>query len=519
MQSWLCFEVDGREVRAEHLSTRRTLADFLDLESRSLSVNEPWQGGRLIGMLDGDAEGLPIYRTVDASLLLLVQAEGRAFVTPAGLMSAKAKHPVVQLLAGYPLLDCDGDGISNILMCLFEAYHREPGDFANPRRIAGQFDACLGRTTDYPRLRKAASELLAAGRDAVADGSEWSMPLDKAMPVLPELQYLDSDKRRFYRPQTLVDALKLRRLYENAIWVAGGTDLGEKAWRDAADWDVMISLDGIAELRAIFASGDDELEIGAAAPLTVIADQLGDEFPVFRKILRRFGSRAVRNRATLGGHLASASPCGDLWPVLMAMNAKVRIVTTESERDVPVGSFAVGPGETTLRPGEVIRSIVVPRATQAALSRKGVEWRFCEAYKSAQRRNLSRAMVVGAFCIDLDAGGIVQDAVLAYSGIADRPVRAREVEKSLIGKSWDERTVIGVLQDLDKEITVTRDDGLASLGYRRQLVITLFQKFFYQYANPATAGRELGAVSDFLKAEAFQLPESGTAVRAGAEAS
>ncbi len=504
MQSWLSFEVDGREVRAEHLSTRRTLADFLEMETRSLSVNEPWQGGRLVGMLDCDVEGLPVYRTVDASLLLLVQAEGRAFVTPAGLLSAKGAHPVVKVLAKYPLLDCDGDGIANILMCLFEAYHRDARDFANPRRIGGQFDACLGRTTDYPRLRKAAMELLAAGRVVDSSESEWSERLAGAMPVLPELQYLDSEKRRFYRPQTLVDALKLRKQYENAIWVAGGTDLGEKAWRDSADWDVMISLDGIAELRAIFASGDDEIEIGAAAPLTVIADHLGGEFPVLRKILRRFGSRAVRNRATLGGHLASASPCGDLWPVLMAMNAKVRIVTADSERDVPVGSFAVGPGETTLRPGEVIRSIVVPRATPAALSKKGVEWRFCEAYKAAQRRNLSRAMVVGAFCIDLDTKGIVQNAVLAYSGIADRPVRAREVEKSLIGKSWDERTVIGVLQDLDKEISVTRDDGLASLGYRRQLVITLFQKFFYQYANPMTAGRELGAISDFLRGKPIE---------------
>ena len=508
MQSWLSFEVDGREVRAEHLSTRRTLADFLELESPSLSVNEPWQGGRLVGMLDCDVEAVPVYRTIDASLLLLVQAEGRTFVTPAGLLSAKGAHPVARTLAKYPLLDCDGDGIANILMCLFEAYHRNAEDFANPRRIGGQFDACLGRTTDFPRLREAAQELLAPGRVSDAAASEWSASLDEAVKVLPELQYIDSNKRRFYRPQTLVAALKLKHQYQNAIWVAGGTDLGEKAWGDSADWDVMISLDGISELRSIFASGDEEIEIGAAAPLTLVADHLGDEFPVLRKILRRFGSRAVRNRATLGGHLGSASPCGDLWPLLIAMDAKVRIVTADAERDVPVGSFAVGPGETTLRPGEVIRSIVVPRATATALSKKGIKWRFCEAYKAAQRRNLSRAMVVGAFCIDLDGMGIIQNAVLAYSGIADRPVRAKGVEKSLIGKAWDERTVIGVLQDLDKEVTVTCDDGLASLVYRRQLVITLFQKFFYQYAHPATAGRELGAVSDFLTGKSSEKVSS-----------
>ena len=95
----------------------------------------------------------------------------------------------------------------------------------------------------------------------------------------------------------------------------------------------------------------------------------------------------------------------------------------------------------------------------------------------------------------------MQHAVLAYSGVGDRPLRARETEKNLVGKTWDERTVIGALQALDKEIEVSRDDELAGRAYRRQVVITLFQKFFYQHSLPGDAGvvaRELGVIGEML---------------------
>ena len=535
MQSWLRFEIDGRTVRAEGLSIRDTLADYLDMHAVAdlgfsgsdadvfdlrvrPSANEPWQGGRLIGLLESEAAAPPSFKIIDASLMLLAQAADRSFVTAEGLGAEGASHPVIAALAKHPLLDCDGDGLNNVLLCLFEGWQRRrqgKAGVGDSQFLSEQLDACAGRSTDFARLRKVA-EILFLGNEAgksgdIAASGDGQVEVAKKSAALiaadlPDLQLLDRAKRRFYRPQTVLEALKLQQQYPEMRWVAGGTELGEQAYRGEADWPALIALDGIEELRSVFDGGGDdeaEIEIGAAAPLTSVADRLGAEFPLLLKVLRRFGSRAVRNRATLGGHLATACPTGDLWPVLMAMDASVRLASIDAERDVPVGSFYDGPGKTTIRRGEIIRSIIVPRATAVGLRKRGVAWRFSDAYKVARRRNLAHAILTAGFCIDLDGDGVVKHAVLAYSGVGDGPVRARETEKNLCNKAWDERTVIGALQALDKEIEVTRDDELAGRAYRRQAVITLFQKFFYQHAQPGDAGvvaRDLGVIGEMLTA-------------------
>ena len=467
-------------------------------------------------MLESEADAPPSFRIIDASLMLLAQAADRSFVTAEGLSAEGARHPVIAALAEHPLLDCDGDGLNNVLLCLFEGWQRRRQGrrgIDDPQFLTEQLDACAGRSTDFARLRKVAATLFRAngagrssgngsgenGQMEVAKRSSNSGAVD-----LPDLQLLDRSKRRFYRPQTVLEALKLRQQYADTQWVAGGAEFGEKACRGEADWASLIALDGINELKSVFdGAGDQEalIEIGAAAPLTRIADHIGAEFPLLLKVLRRVGSRAVRNRATLGGHLAVASPTSDLWPVLMAMDASVRLASIDAERDVPVASFYEAPGKTTMRPGELIRSIIVPRATSVSLQKRGIARRLTDSYKVARRRQLARSILTAGFCIDVDAEGVIQHAILAYSGIGDRPLRARETEQNLCGKVWDERTVIGALQTLDKEIEVTLDDELAGRAYRRQVVITLFQKFFYQHSLPGDEGvvaRDLGVIGDML---------------------
>ncbi len=115
MQSWLRFEVDGRAVRVEGLSIRQTLADYLDSHAVAdlgfsggdgdsfdqrvrPPANEPWQGGRLIGMLESEGDAPTSFRIIDASLMLLVQAADRSFVTAEGLSAEGASHPDIHFL-------------------------------------------------------------------------------------------------------------------------------------------------------------------------------------------------------------------------------------------------------------------------------------------------------------------------------------------------------------------------------------------------------------------------------------
>src|ERR1700730_18701709 len=108
---------------------------------------------------------------------------------------------------------------------------------------------------------------------------------------------------------------------------------------------------GVAELT-VLESDPAKWRVGAAVTLTQVWDALGTEFPALASMLRWFGSRQIRNRATLGGNLATASPIGDSAPVLLALDATIVLVSLKasgdgkmpvplSERTLPIADFFV----------------------------------------------------------------------------------------------------------------------------------------------------------------------------------
>ncbi len=142
--------------------------------------------------------------------------------------------------------------------------------------------------------------------------------------------------------------------------IAGATELGLEITKKFRKFPVLISLEAIPELTAI-TSTETEWTIGAATTLTRLDDTLGAEYPELREMLLVFGSRQIRNRATLGGNLVTASPIGDSAPVLLALDARVVIASASGERILPIDEFFVSYRKTALQPGEILKSILLPR--------------------------------------------------------------------------------------------------------------------------------------------------------------
>ena len=97
------------------------------------------------------------------------------------------------------------------------------------------------------------------------------------------------------------------------------------------------------------------------ATLTAIEEAVcggaANEFPALAKMLGVFASRQIRNRATLGGNLVTASPIGDSAPVLLTLDASVVLASTLGERTVPLQEFFTGYRRTQLRPDEVMKEM------------------------------------------------------------------------------------------------------------------------------------------------------------------
>src|SRR5205814_6674082 len=211
----------------------------------------------------------------------------------------------------------------------------------------------------------------------------------------------------------------------------------------------LISVEAVPELSEIN-STETEWRIGAATTLTKLDDVLSGEFPELREMLSVFGSRQIRNRATLGGNLVTASPIGDSAPVLLALDAKLVLASAAGERVLPLHEFFVAYRQTALQPGEILKSIIIPRPPTGIKTRR----RF---YKVSKRREMDISTVAACFAITLDESGTITKARLAYGGVAALPVRAKKAEQALVGRQWNDSTCEEVIPLLENEFTPISD--------------------------------------------------------------
>ena len=130
-------------------------------------------------------------------------------------------------------------------------------------------------------------------------------------------------------------------------------------------------------------------------------------------MVRRIGSRQIRNLGTIAGNLANASPIGDTIPCLIALDATVTLASRTGERTLPVEAFITGYRKTALAQGEVIASIRIPFLAP------GQEF---TVYKLSKRFDQDISTVISAFRLERQ-GGKVGDLRAAYGGMAERAKR------------------------------------------------------------------------------------------------
>jgi xanthine dehydrogenase small subunit len=143
-------------------------------------------------------------------------------------------------------------------------------------------------------------------------------------------------------------------------------------------------------------------------------------------VVRRIGSRQIRNLGTIAGNLANASPIGDTIPCLIALDATVTLASRTGERALPVEAFITGYRKTALAQGEVIASIRIPFLAP------GQEF---TVYKLSKRFDQDISTVISAFRLERQ-GGKVGDLRAAYGGMAERAKRAASLEAAVKGRPW-----------------------------------------------------------------------------------
>ncbi|NJR49085.1 MAG: xanthine dehydrogenase small subunit [Leptolyngbyaceae cyanobacterium CSU_1_3] len=461
---YLTLTINGETVRLKEVSPTTTLLEYLRNSGRigtKEGCGDGDCGACTIALIASGSDGKPHYQAMNSCLIPLGSVAGREVVTVEGLSQGQL-HPVQVAMVETGGSQC-GYCTPGFVMSMFAAYY--------DRTLK---DACvegnLCRCTGYLAIRRAAQMI---AEDQPSD--RFSERLEHTNSNLSEISYgvsYNGNAQHFYRPTQLQKVLQILQQSSNATLIAGGTDLGLEISYHRREFPVMVSLEAVTELQALEETPD-FVKIGSAVTLSQIEDNLRGVFPSLDEMLYWFAARQVRNRATLGGNLGTASPIADLPPVLLSLDAELNIASLAGERTLPLVDFFKGYRQTDLQPGEVIVSVKIPKHQGAH--------RFSQSYKVGKRGTDDISIVSAAFTIDLDDDRRILQARLAYGGVAATPARAIAIEAFLVGKIWDFATVRQA-KLLLREAFTPLSDLRGSADYRNRLVANLFEKFFVEFS-------------------------------------
>jgi len=457
------FTVNSEPVAVDGAESHTTLLDFL----RSRGLTGAKEGcaegecGACTVVIVVDEGGRAAYRAVNSCLVLLPMIAGHEIYTVESLAASGALSDVQHAMAAAGGSQC-GYCTPGFVMSLFaEHYRLDRTSACDPHAMAGNLCRCTG----YRPIRDAA---LALGP---APANAFHKRLQRPAPSATSIA---SDS--YSRPTSVAACLEILGHHPRATLIAGATDLAVESNLRGRRFAHLVSVDAIDELRE-YSETDASIRIGAALPLSDIARQWRDAPDAFAEWLTVFASPPIRNRATLGGNLATASPIGDSAPLLMALDARVHIAGPSTplgagpneRRTMELASFFTGYRRTALRIGELLTTIEIPKPYPGAV-------RF---YKVSKRRLDDISTVAAAMAIDLDRAGRVRRSRFVYGGVAATPLRITEAEDALSGQMWTEAAVERAQAVLDRTLTPL-SDVRGSKEYRLEVAKRLIEKFYWE---------------------------------------
>jgi carbon-monoxide dehydrogenase medium subunit len=277
--------------------------------------------------------------------------------------------------------------------------------------------------------------------------------------IVPEFEYLV--------PETLQEACALLGQYgSKAKVLAGGSDLIVKMKNGILKPEFLVTLKNLDELKGVRYEPGVGVVIGARTTHTMVMESpvLKERFPSVSASAATMAAHQVRNLGTLGGNMVNAVPSADMPPILIALDAKARIVGQAGERVVPVEEFFAGPGRTVLGEDEILKDIVIPDQPTTGSN-----------YIKFGLRKAGALAVVGVASSVKIEDSVIKDVRIVLGAVAPVPMRAKEAEATLRGKKVSEELINQAGKTAAAEAKPINDIR-GSIEYRRNLVDVLTRR-------------------------------------------
>jgi len=453
----ISFLLNGETVHLSDVHPTTTLLDWLR-EHRGLTgtkegCNEGDCGACTVIVMDAETT-----RPLNACILFLPQLQGKAIRTVEGIASADTLHPSQQAMIDLHGSQC-GFCTPGFVTSMVAAGIN--GDTDHDTTLAGNLCRCTG----YAPIARAAKrtentplpDWVATDRQALAGCAKAA--LTAAQPGSGDaLAALLMD-----HPQTRL--------------IAGATDVGLWVTKNLSDLGPVAFLNQAHDLAQITET-DTHWDIGAMVTIETLRLWAVDHMPALADLLRRYASTQVRMAATLGGNIANGSPIGDSPPALIALGATLTLRRGDTRRTIPLQDFFIDYGKQDLQPCEFVQSVQIPKTDHDL-----------RCYKISKRFDQDISALLGCFNIRVDAN-TVQDAKIAFGGMAGIPKRARAVERALIGHPWTLDTITAA-QSAWADDFQPLSDMRASADYRLKTARNLLVRYFHDRAGTPTSVHEV----------------------------
>ena len=475
------FQVNGRAVEITGAPGGRRLLDVLRQDLGLTGAKEGCGEGEC-GACTVLLDGLP----VDSCLLPVGQVDGHEVVTVEGLAVDGRLSRLQQSFLELGGTQC-GMCTPGLLLSAHAllASGRPAGEPDIREAIAGNLCRCTGYTKVIEAIEAAGPIERPGGPptgDGLATGSTVAAGADAAAVTVVHHRASAPSGPRAVRPSSLPDALARLAADPALRPFAGGTDLMvELAMGSASPDRPLLDLWELDELRGIEVIHD-ELVLGALTTWTELlhSSLARHALPVLAEAAAAVGAIQIRNRGTIGGNCATASPAGDLLPVLLATDAVLEVAGPHGTRTIPADAFWTGYRATALAAGELLVAVRIP-----LIPGRRVRFR-----KVGTRRALAIAKVVIAVAwqdgtttaLDGSGSGAWHDVRVALGSVAPTPIRALRTEAVLEGRMPEPDVAAEAAATISAEVSPI-DDVRSTADYRRAVTGRILRRIVLDAAT------------------------------------
>jgi len=276
----------------------------------------------------------------------------------------------------------------------------------------------------------------------------------------------------YIAPKTMDEVLEIMsRLEGKASLLSGGTNLIVNLRNNKIKPELVVDISRLSDFNYI-REDEEKIKIGALTNISelTISQLLNHQAKILKEASIQFANPLVRNKATIGGNLADASPAADTAVPLIALEAKVKTIDSDHKRrEIPIEELFLAPNQTLLKKDEVITEIEFSSLNCDNDNLKS-------AYEKLGLRNAMAISIVSvAIVLKLRDEKYIEDVKVALGAVAPKPIRAQKVENILkgeiLGQSLIEKSAEAVLDDISPI-----SDIRASEDYRRMMSKTLLKR-------------------------------------------